>query len=121
MPSNDKVKAYSTLADRVDLPLLVVLAAEPASPLNEDLVRSALRGEMTTTLSFDPFEGRSEPHTVAMRSDTTPAAFAPCLSAVGWMNPGINDPGSLAVFPVPSGAWRPIPLTSLDALTVGSP
>lgn len=117
---NDKVKVYASLADRFELPLLVVLASEPASPLKEELVRSALKGDMTMTLSFDPFERGSEPHTVSMRPDRTPASFAPCLSAVGWMNPGIDEPGSLIVFPVPS-ARRPVPLASAGSLIVAPP
>lgn len=117
---NQKVKAYAKLADRLELPLLVVLAAEPASPLSEDLVRSALKGDMSTTLSIDVFAGKSEPHTVAMRSDRTPASFAPALSAVGWMNPGIDDPGTLNLFPVPD-ARRPIEMSSVGGLRVGQP
>jgi hypothetical protein len=116
----EKVKVYSALSEVLKVPLLVVLAAEPASPLSEDLVRSALRGDMSTTLSFDPFEDKSEPHTVAMRAGRVLAEFAPSLSAVGWMNPGIDDPGFLKVFPVPSAA-RPIRFSSVGALVVEAP
>ncbi len=115
---NEKVSSYAPLADQLDVPLLVVLAAEPASPLSEDLVGAALAGTMATALKMDYFTMQSEPHTVNMRFDQTPATFAGGLSAVGWVAPGIDEPGTLTIFPV-SSATRPIQLPETMHLRLG--
>jgi hypothetical protein len=35
-----------------------------------------------------------------------PAEFHPALSAVGWLQPGIDEPGSMTIFDLPSAARR---------------
>ncbi len=44
-----------------------------------------------------------------MRSSDTPISFAPALSAVAWLTPATDEPGTLTVLPVPN-AGRPHPL-----------
>jgi hypothetical protein len=116
---NEKTRRYASLASRMEVPLLVILAAEPASPMNQDLVRSALSGDMSTTLKVDVFARYSEPHTVRMRSDRTPVTFDPALSVIGWLDPGIDSPGELTVFPATSSE-RPLDLPTTESLHVVS-
>lgn len=49
------------------------------------------------------------PARVRMRSSDTPISFAPALSAVAWLTPATDEPGTLTVLPVPN-AGRPHPL-----------
>lgn len=102
---NDKASRYTGLAESLDVPLLVVLAAEPSLPFSKSLVSSALAGAQALEFSLDPFR----PDTITippMRFNQldVPAVFHPALSAVGWLEPGIDQPGSIILFDVPSAA-----------------
>ena len=102
---SDKASRYTGLADSLDVPLLVVLAAEPALPLSKDFLASALAGVQALTVAFDPFRpGPIATGPMRLNEQDVPAAFHPALSAVGWLQPGIDQPGSMMLFDVPSAA-----------------
>lgn len=105
---SDKVSRYTGLADSLDVPLLVVLAAEPALPLSKDFLGRALAGVQALTIAFDPFRpGPIATGPMRLNEQDVPAAFDPVLSAVGWLQTGIDQPGSMTLFHVLSAA-RPL-------------
>ena len=102
---SDKASRYTELANSLNVPLLVVLAAEPALPLSKDFVASALTGAQALTIAFDPFRpGPIASGPMRLNHQDVPAAFDPALSAVGWLETGIDQPGSMTLFHVPSAA-----------------
>ncbi|WP_298338840.1 hypothetical protein [Ferrimicrobium sp.] len=99
----EKVSRYCSGADRVGAALIVVLAAESQSPLSIDLLRTALTGAQTVTMSFDIFEpGPVSSGPFSMRAENIPPAFHPSVSAIAWLEPGIENPGTLTLFPIAS-------------------
>jgi len=102
---SSKASRYTGLADSLDVPLFVVLAAEPALSLSKEFLVSALAGVQALTISFDPFRpGPIAPAPMRFNEQNIPATFAPALSAVGWLRAGIEQPGSMTLFDVPSAA-----------------
>jgi hypothetical protein len=114
----EKVSRYAKVAEREASVLVVVLAAEPNSPLSLDLLRTALGGAQTVAMTidfFDPGPIRTRP--LSMRQEHRPAAFDPVVSAVGWLEPGIDSPGTLTLFPVAS-ARQPVQFQESGTLVV---
>lgn len=104
----DKASRYTGLADSLEIPLLVVLAAEPALPFSKDLLSRALAGGQSLAVAFNPFRpGPIANAPVRLNDQDVPAVFDPAFSAVGWLEPGIDRPGSMTLFQVPSAA-RPL-------------
>ena len=102
-----KVSRYGVLADSIGVPLVVILAAESASPLRRDLVRQALAGTQGITFNLDPFaDGPVSSGTIRLNERDVPASFHSSLSLVGWLQPGVNEPGTLTMFPVASAARK---------------
>lgn len=105
-----KVAKYRDLAVQMDAGLLVVVGADLRAPLTVDLLRSALTGSNSVSLSWSG--GRSGwigEWTTRMRSDEDPPELDRALSAVGWIEVRDGDP-LLRVFQNDS-ALAPITLT----------
>jgi len=102
----EKVRKYADLGTELHLPLVVVLAAELNAAMSLDLVRAALSGaqSLTVTLPMSGGPDRIGPAKVQMRSHDVLKTFNPALSAVAWLTPGTDDPGNLTVLSVPSAA-----------------
>ena len=87
--------------------LVVVLAAEAQSPLTLDLLRTTLTGRRHGSFS-----------TVIDATSERSARFHPALSGVGWLQPGIEQSGTLTLFPVTT-ARLPISIRESDTLRIG--
>lgn len=100
-----KASRYGGLATARGVPLLVVLAAEPALPLTRDLLADALAGRQALAVTLDPFgPAPTESGPFRLGERDAPAIFNPALSAVGWLQSGIDHPGSMTLFDVRSAA-----------------
>lgn len=119
-----KVDRYAEIAAEVDAPLLVVIAAEPESPVSAHLLKAALLGRQSTAITLDLFHTQEVgPIELRLHERDAPIRFHPALSAVGWLAPGTSDPGTLTVFQVAS-RQRSLRLHAsrdlrLDALSAG--
>ena len=115
---SEKTSKYRAAASELKAALVVVLASEPSAALSLDLLKSALAGKQTLSFSFSVgLPGQLASSKVRMRATETPEVFDPALSAIGWLNPGIPDPGSLVMIPA-IGANQPLPaLTSARVTT----
>jgi hypothetical protein len=103
---HSKVKKYGPIAAKAGTPLVVALAAGVNVPVGIDLLRSALAGAQSTVISFSPFGGPTQigSTTVKLREKDVSMDFHAGLSAVAWLQAGIDDPGTLTVFSIPSAA-----------------
>jgi hypothetical protein len=52
-----KVRKYASVATDLQVPLVVVLGADPRLPLNLGDVQSAMRGQLTFSMTLDPLVG----------------------------------------------------------------
>jgi hypothetical protein len=95
----EKLKKYAPLAKDLEVPLVVVISADPRVPLDVEIVRAAMRGQSATTTRLDVLLSSSPTTTLPMHQTDKPPAWDPALSAVGWLTPGRNSPGMLSLFP----------------------
>lgn len=110
----EKTDRYADWADYLDVPLMVIISAEPAVPLSVDLMQAALEGKQALSFALSPFT--FEPvSTGPMRLNErdVPATFHPALSAVGLFEPGIDNPGKLTLIDIP-GATRKMPVFPMN-------
>lgn len=102
-----KVSRYASLAGSLDTPLIVILAAEPAMPISLNMLRAVLSGAQAITIAVDPFMiGPATSGPMRLNERDIPAEFDPELSMVGWLDPGVDEPGTLTVFEVLSASRR---------------
>jgi hypothetical protein len=76
---------------------------------SKDVPRGGCRDE-TVRISLDPFAPTGRPiasHTVQLRQFDKPAQIAPAVSAIGWLDPGVETPGKLTLLHA-QNADRPI-------------
>lgn len=81
-----KVKRYSDTAEALNAALIVVVGGEPGTPIDLGLVRDALSGKNSFTMTISLNE--EQPFTEwsgGLRSSETPPDLGPALSAVGWI------------------------------------
>jgi hypothetical protein len=107
-----KERRYAGAAEKAKVPCAVVLAGEPACPISLDMVRSALKGTVSMSLAFDILNVNMSVSVSGIKIKATeePERFDPGLSAVGWLEPGTDDPGELTIFALRSAARTfPIP------------
>lgn len=95
----EKVKKYASLARDLEVPLVIVIGADPRVPVDLHMLRSAMRGQLTTSVQLDPLTLRSPTGRMQMHQTDEPPAWDPALSAVGWLTPGIGDPGRISMIP----------------------
>jgi hypothetical protein len=97
---NKKVNKYGGLVLYEQMPFMVVVAAEPNSGCDEQLVSGTLQGanSMSMALNMDVvgLVGGSRP--VKLRIENSPPQFNRALSAVAWLRSGSSTPGSLIVW-----------------------
>jgi hypothetical protein len=85
-----KVRRYRRVAEKLDLPLLVVLSADPDTVLDASLVGSILAWQNAVVMTLPVFGiGVTDSGPIEMRRTETPPTFDPALSAVAWLE--IND------------------------------
>ncbi len=114
----EKVSRYAAAAKQAGAVLVVVLAAEPLSPLTLDLLRTTLTGAQAVTMTIDVFDPTPiRTRSLPMRRENSPPGFDSAVSAVGWLAPGINDPGRLTLFPLASAGQR-VQFSESDALVI---
>ena len=96
---NDKVTKYTALARTLQVPLVVVLGADPRLPLDLGLLQSAMRGQLSLSLTLDPLVRSTSSGPFQLHATDKPPAWDPALSAVAWLEPGTDKPGKLTLFP----------------------
>jgi hypothetical protein len=85
-----KVRRYRRVAEELDLPLLVVLSADPDTVLDASHVGSILAGQNSVAMTLPVFGvGAINSGPIELRRMDTPPVFDPALSAVAWLE--IND------------------------------
>jgi hypothetical protein len=85
-----KVGRYRRLAEEMDLPLVVVLSADPDTGLDASLVGHVLAGSNAMTMTIPIFAvGAFDSGKIEMRRTDAPPVFDSALSAVAWLE--IND------------------------------
>lgn len=115
-----KVRRYRGLATTRSYALMVVVGGGHRSAVDLNLIRSALAGRDTVSLTLSPFEGGvvSESEHV-MRSSEDPRRFSEVLSAVGHLVVTETGP-RLTVFPHFGGA-RPVGVSAGRSIYVEAP
>lgn len=105
-----KVTRYRDVAAEIDASLLVVVGADLRAPLSVDLLRSALVGKNSGSMSWSGGRtGYIGEWTTRMRDDENRPELDTALSAVGWIEVRDGDP-LLRVFRMES-ALAPFSLT----------
>jgi hypothetical protein len=94
-----KVKKYASLASGLQVPLVVVLGADPRLPLNLDIVRSAMHGQLSFSMTLDPLVGSTSSGQFHLHQTDRPPAWDRALSGVAWLKPETGSPGKLTLFP----------------------
>lgn len=106
-----KVARYGALADELDAPLVVIVAAEPLSGLTLDFVEGTLRGLQLLSMNFDVSTvGPSTFRTLKLRRTAAPPVFDTRLSAVAFLDVRNGYDSVLTAWPMPD-AVRPLSLT----------
>jgi len=103
----DKVSRYADLANQLDVPLIVVVGADDTLAVSADFVRSALGGPLTLALNLNPFgvgTGSTKSRSLRMHATDAPRVWNSALSAVGWLQAGIDIPGTIDLFPYDKAA-----------------
>ena len=115
-----KVRRYRYLANKLDLPLLVVVAGEKNSAMDIRMVQNALNGVGSMSMTVDPLATPGQAVRMRIKKWTTnvPARFDPALTAVGWVQIGETDPGTLTLIDVPSAA-RSLPEITSPLIKIG--
>lgn len=84
--------------------LLVVLSAEDGAGLQLNQLSSALAGKQTLSVSLDRLPGPG--NLIAWKtprwSSDEPETFDPALSAIGWLEVKVEEPGPLTLIPIQS-------------------
>lgn len=85
-----KVKRYRRIAQRLDLPLLVVLGTEPGTGMSAELVGNILAGRNAVAITLPVHGvGAFDSGEIKMRLTDAPPVFDSALSAVAWLE--VND------------------------------
>jgi len=105
----EKVTRYRRAAERLDVPLLVILAAEPRSGLNAPFVEDVLAGKHVMAINFDARTvGPMTPRRQTLLRAHTPPAFDSSLSAVGFLDVRDGHDAEITVWPI-ADALRKLP------------
>ena len=93
-----KVRKYASVATDLQVPLVVVLGADPRLPLTLGDVQSAMRGQLTFSMTLDPLVGSTSSGPFHLHQTDRAPVWDPALSAVAWLEPGTDEPGTLTLF-----------------------
>lgn len=111
-----KTRRYADVAERLEAPLVVVVAADSSMPLSLGFLQAALQGRQTFEVTIPAAgSGLISDHTAQMRREHVPF-WDPRLSAVGWLDPSLGDP-YLTLVPL-GGARRPLPSLASARISV---
>jgi hypothetical protein len=116
----EKVSRYAGLAEQLDVPLVVVVGAEDTLAVSADIVKSALSGQLSVSVNLNIFGvgmGSSTSGPLKMHTTDAPRPWNAALSAVGWLEAGIDEPGVMTLFPHDKSA-RHHGITSSDLVVV---
>jgi hypothetical protein len=106
-----KVRRYRSAVEDADIPLLVVLSADPSTALDAELVGSILDGNNPIAMRLPVYGvGRVDSGPIEIRTTNAPPVFDRALSGVAWLE--INDGAHAELHPYwpnPDAA-RPITL-----------
>ncbi|WP_375504515.1 hypothetical protein [uncultured Jatrophihabitans sp.] len=82
-----KVKKYRRIAERYDLPLLIVLSADDGTALNVRQVEDILAGQNSITMTIPQWGlGVIDSGPIKMRQSDAPPKFNAALSGIGWLD-----------------------------------
>ena len=104
----EKTGKYRGIANRRDLPLLVVLAGDPATGVTRSLVDSVMRGQNPVTVAFSGHALADITFSTELRPTEEPPKFDPALSAVAWVDLNDGHDARFGGFWVNPAAVRPI-------------
>jgi hypothetical protein len=97
----EKVSRYGSLAEDLDVPLVVVVGADDTLAVTSEIVKSALGGQLSISLNLNLFgvgTGLSTSTPLKLHPTDAPRVWNAALSAVGWLKAGIDDPGVVKLF-----------------------
>jgi hypothetical protein len=98
----DKVSRYDDLAAQLGVPLIVVVGADDNLAVSSDVVKSALGGQLTVSINLNVWgvgTGSTKSKPMKMHATDAPRSWNPVLSAVGWLEAAIDEPGVMTLFP----------------------
>ena len=97
----EKVSRYAAGAERLDVPLVVVVGADDTLAVTSEIVKSALGGQLSISLNLNLFGVGTGPSTstpLKLHATDAPRVWNAALSAVGWLKAGIDEPGAVTLF-----------------------
>jgi hypothetical protein len=98
----DKVSRYDDLAEQLGVPLIVVVGADDNLAISSDIVKSALGGQLTVSINLNVWgvgTGSTKSRPMKMHATDAPRNWNAVLSAVGWVEAAIDEPGVMTLFP----------------------
>jgi hypothetical protein len=98
----DKVSRYDDLAEQLGIPLVVVVGADDNLAVSSDTVKSALGGQLTVSVNLNVWgvgTGSTKSRPMKMHATDAPRSWNAVLSAVGWLEAAIGEPGVMTLFP----------------------
>lgn len=82
-----KIARYAQVAISAGAAFVVVVAADPGTPISRDLLRSVVEGRQSLEVSIDPHvHGQIADVTLPMNAVDVPRRFHEAVSAVGWVD-----------------------------------
>jgi hypothetical protein len=97
-PITQKVNTYAPLVTKLGVPFIVVVAADPRHSIGLATIRSAMEGKLTLTVNLNPFHvGPSSSGPIKWHRTDQIRKWDPALSAVAWLDAGIDHPGTLTI------------------------
>jgi len=106
-----KVRKYRSAVEAADLPLLVVLGADPDTALDANLVESIPAGNNPIAMRIPAYGvGPIDSGPIEIRATNAPPVFHPALSGVAWLEINGGDGAELQPYWPNPAAARPITL-----------
>ena len=87
-----KIKKYAPTAAAMGAALVVVVAAEPGTPISKGTLRNIVEGKQSFEIVIDPHrQGEIADITLPMNAVDEPRTFSPAVSALGWAQLIVSD------------------------------
>ncbi len=97
----DKVSRYDDVAEKLGVPLIVVVGADDNLAVSSDIVNSALGGQLSVSLNLNVWgigTGSTKSRPMKMHATDAPRSWNTALSGVGWLEAAIDEPGTITLF-----------------------
>ena len=97
----DKVSRYDDVAEQLGVALIVVVGADDNLAVSSDIVKSALGGQLSVSLNLNVWgigTGSTKSRPMKMHATDAPRSWNTALSAVGWLEAAIDQPGVITLF-----------------------